>query len=68
MMPIIFDAASPTHAQIFSTNLSFVGLLNIYFHLFNEEGGFGFPNTMHLSVFYIILCFLVAFAIFVRSQ
>jgi hypothetical protein len=60
MMPIIFDAASPTHAQVFSTNLSFVGLLN-------EEGGSGFPNTMHLSVLYVILCFLVAFAIFARS-
>lgn len=61
MMPILFDGASTTHAQVFSTNLSFAGLLNIFFHIFNEEGGSGFPNSVSqctLHYFYVFLLLL----------
>jgi hypothetical protein len=61
MMPILFDAASTTHAQVFSIDLSFAGLLNVFFHLFNEEGGSGFPNTVNLSVLYVTFMFSCCF-------
>jgi hypothetical protein len=32
-------------------------LLNFFFHLFNEEGGFGFPNIVDLSVLYVTFMF-----------